>query len=130
APGLVIVAPRARFSFVAPPGWCWLAHLEDRDLRDQRRLDGGRLPTSWRALVAIALVPGLLAFHEIEAQVFVLPPGMANFAMWMLQKLHYLRDDEMAAGALWTLGLATGFVGAMALVWRFGCNIRGLPRNR
>lgn len=124
--GLVVLTHLARFAFVgALLGW-WLGASEPGDLRDAREIDGGStfmgwliacVRPRWTAAVGAAVAMAMLSLHEIESTVQVLPPGLDNLAQYLLDQLHYLRQDQLAAaGASMTaIGLAGAVVGGLLL---------------
>lgn len=118
---LVVLTHLARFAFIgALVGW-WLGASEPADLRDARELDGGSTfrgwalacaRPRWAAAVGAAVALAMLSLHEIESTVQVQPPGLDNLAQYLLDQLHYLRQDQLAAaGASMT---AAGLLGALA----------------
>ena len=126
---VVVLAHTARFAFVpALAGW-WLARTQTRTLRDLRRIDGADslvgwfrscFPTNaWVTLAAAAAV-AMLSIQEIEASIMVIPPGYHSLAEWMLQQLHALRQDDLAAGALFLTVLAVATAIVIAACLRFG----------
>lgn len=111
----VVGAHIARLGIVAGLLALWLSRTEPIEQHDARRIDGADSLTAWlRAggavrwlgLGACGAVMGVLSLHEIEATVFVLPPGTRNLAYQMLQLLHQGRDDSLAAGVLLLLAVA------------------------
>ncbi len=118
---IVVLAHLARFGFVPLlVGW-WVAHHEPPLLRDLRRLDGAVHPAAWfsavfRAkwphIVGVAVALVALSFHEIEATVFVQPPGPQALSQQLLASLHFARDDFLAAAVVNMLAL----VGLLGLV--------------
>lgn len=118
---LVVLTHLARFAFIgAIIGW-WLGASESADLRDARELDGGAtfrgwllacVRPRWAAALGAAVAMAMLSLHEIESTVQVQPPGLDNLAQFLLDQLHYLRQDQLAAaGASMT---AAGLLGAVA----------------
>jgi len=109
---IVILVHTARFAFIPVlVGW-WLAQTENRSLFDLSRIDGAETMVGWfRACylanawpaVAAAVAVAMLSFQEIEASIMVIPAGYGSMSEWMLQQLHYLRQDALAAGVLFML---------------------------
>jgi ABC-type Fe3+ transport system permease subunit len=124
---IVILVHTARFAFVpALVGW-WLARTENRSLVDLSRIDGAESVVGWlRACflanawptVAAAIVVAMLSFQEIEASIMVVPAGYGSMSGWMLQQLHYLRQDALAAGVVFML--IPALVGAVFVSWCLG----------
>ncbi|MBX3402555.1 MAG: hypothetical protein KF699_03985 [Phycisphaeraceae bacterium] len=118
---LVVLTHLARFAFVgAIIGW-WLGASEPADLRDARELDGGAtfrgwllacVRPRWAAVLGAAVAMAMLSLHEIESTVQVLPPGLDNLAQFLLDQLHYLRQDQLAAAG--ASMAAAGLLGAVA----------------
>ena len=120
------VAHLLRFGAVAAiVGW-WIAWAEPQALRDARQLFGG---TRWRAWLATsgrleagaiaggAIAIGLLSLHEIESAVMLMPPGEDMLSRRVLSMLHFLRDEELTATAIYLLVggiLCAGAAGAVA----------------
>jgi len=106
----VVLAHIARFGVLGAIGGWWLALSQPRELRDLRRLATGSTtirnwwilthPHSTVGILGIALMTGILSFHEIEAAIMVLPPGLESFPQRMLQLLHFQREDMLSAGVL------------------------------
>ena len=68
---------------------------------------------------------GLLSLYEIESSVIVQPPGVENLSRRLLSLLHFSRDEQLSAAAVWLVGMGlVPAVGAgVALAW-------GLSRRR
>ncbi len=135
--GGLVAAHTARFGAVAALlGW-FAGRAEPAILADARRMFGGGGLLAWGRTTGrlhagliggAAVAMAALSAHEIEAAVFVAPPGSAagaTFAQRMLGLLHYLRDDELCAAGLAVCAaglavslLAAGAMGAGAARWR------------
>jgi ABC-type Fe3+ transport system permease subunit len=112
----VILAHTARFGFVgALAGW-WLASMETPDERGARLMLGGDGAMAWwhlcvrprfGAVIGIGLAAAALSLHEIESTVFVQPPGPTSLAQYVLDKLHYNRNEDLCAASanLFLVGL-------------------------
>lgn len=110
---IMVIGLLARYGFVgALLGW-WLHRTDPADERDLRRLDGADTAGGWArvvlphqgpVLVGGAVVLGVLAFHEIEAAVFIAPPGSGRFAQRMLELLHFARMEDLGAGVVTVVG--------------------------
>ena len=115
----IVWAQVARLGGVgAVAGW-WLARVESPILRDARRLYAGDGIRAWWAssgraqavtAIGIFLAIALLSAHEIEATAVVGAPGTGTLAQRMLDKLHYLREEELkvAAACMMGVGLLAG----------------------
>lgn len=113
----VVLAHTARFGFLgALAGW-WLGSLETPDERGARLMLAGDSLRAWAALclrphigvvVGIALAGAALSLHEIESTVILQPPGPTSLAQYMLDKLHYNRNEDLCAAGvnLFAVGLA------------------------
>ena len=120
-PWIVVAAHVARYGYLAALlGW-WMHRSTPRDERELRLLDGAeRGRPWWRAagLPQLALLLGgclaaaVLSFHEIEASVFVEPPGHGRFSQVVLELLHYERRGDLAAAVVTVTG--AGLVVALA----------------
>jgi ABC-type spermidine/putrescine transport system permease subunit II len=111
-PGIVAVGHLARFGFVVVVLLVWVERTEARELAALRRIDGADGPRGWAvavlparapAIVAGAIVGAALSVHEIEAAVMLAPAGTDSLARRMLELLHFARERELAAGALFLL---------------------------
>ncbi len=123
---MVIATHAARFVFIAAIVGLWLGLSEPREQRAMRLVDGAGTLGGWLTacvrprmgvVMGIGLALGLLSLHEIESTVQVQPPGMDNLAQYLLDQLHYLRQDQLAAaGATMTgIGLAGAVVSGLML---------------
>jgi ABC-type Fe3+ transport system permease subunit len=118
--GLVVVTHLARFVFIAAlVGW-WLGASEPAELRGLRELDGAAtvrgwleacVRPRWGVVAGTGVALCLLSLHEIESTVQVQPPGLDNLAQYLLDQLHYLRQDQLAAAGATMTGI--GLVGAV-----------------
>ncbi|MFG0274441.1 MAG: hypothetical protein ACF8QF_05240 [Phycisphaerales bacterium] len=129
----VSLAHLARFGLVAVCIACAVQAAEPRELRDLRRLEAGAgLGAWWRtravahapALAGAAMAVALLSLHEIEAAVVLLPPGTDNLPRFLLNLLHYNREEELVAGMLVVAGGGLAFAllvaGVLGLSGRLG----------
>jgi ABC-type spermidine/putrescine transport system permease subunit II len=59
------------------------------------------------AVIGIGLAAAALSLHEIESTVFVQPPGPTSLAQYVLDKLHYNRNEDLCAASanLFLVGL-------------------------
>lgn len=139
-PMIVVLAHLARFGALAAAAGAWMARSEPRDLRDLRRLDGAEgLAGWWRAAVRgrAAVIPAtgaalaLLSLHEIEASIFVQPPGVGSLARTILTFLHFNQSEELSAAGIWLVGggLIVALSAAIAGARRFAPP-RLHPRNQ
>lgn len=123
---IVVLAHLARFMALGPLAAAVIDRLEPPGLRDLRGLEGGGgigdwcrtvLPRRWPVVLGVALAAACLSLHEIEAAVMVQPPGPGNLARFVLDALHYARQDDLAGAVLTLAALAgVGGVAAAALV--------------
>lgn len=118
---LVVVTHSVRFVFIAALIGLWLGASEPAEQRSLRQIDGGNTLRGWLAVcvrprwgtvAGTAIALGLLSLHEIESTVQVQPPGLDNLAQYLLDQLHYLRQDQLAAAGATMTGI--GLVGAVA----------------
>ena len=106
---VVVMAHAARFGFVGVlAGWL-LERAEGREAREARWLDGGDGLVGWwigagwpraRFVAGAALAMAALSFHEIESAVILQPAGTDSLARVLLDNLHYLRDQKIAAAVV------------------------------
>ncbi len=119
----VAMAHLTRFGFLAVcAGWL-LSRSEPAALRDLRLTES----SLWRAwlhgavrprlgvVLGVGLACGALSFSEIESSVMIQPPGLPSMARSLLEHLHYLRDQQVAAAAV-NLMLA-GLAVAVGAAW-------------
>lgn len=121
---VVVMAHAARFGFVGVlAGWL-LERAEGRATRESRWLDGGDGLKGWwlaaglpraRFVAGAALAMAALSFHEIESAVILQPAGTDSLARVLLDNLHYLRDQKIAAAVVNLMVAATGL--ALAAGW-------------
>lgn len=105
----VVFAHVARCGFVgAAAGW-WLAGLETTDERGARLMLAGNGVRGWAALclrpqiggiIGVGLAAMALSLHEIESTVIVQPPGPTTLAQYVLNQLHYNRNEELCAACV------------------------------
>ncbi len=120
----VILAHVARFGFVGVLAGWWMAGLETPDERGARVMLAGTGVRAWWTLcvkpqigvvIGVALAAGALSLHEIESTVLLQPPGPSSLAQYMLDKLHYNRNEELCAACVNVMGV--GIVLALAAGW-------------
>lgn len=106
---VVVLGHLARFGMLGVLVGLASARSDPPSLVDQRRLDAATTLRGWLAIdlprhapaiVASALAMAALSLHEIEATVMIQPPGTDSLARRLLELLHYLRSDDLAAGML------------------------------
>jgi len=116
------------FGFVAVVAAHLARRAEPGELEDLRRLEAGGGLRAWLGTRAMAQAPALLAagagmfllsLHEIESAVTLTPPGSDNLPRFLLNLLHYNRQEELTAGMLVVAGgglavalMAAGVIGA------------------
>jgi len=126
--GGVALAHLGRFGFVAVVAAHLARRAEPGELEDLRRLEAGGGLRAWLGTRAMAQAPALLAagagmfllsLHEIESAVTLTPPGSDNLPRFLLNLLHYNRQEELTAGMLVVAGgglavalMAAGVIGA------------------
>jgi ABC-type Fe3+ transport system permease subunit len=111
---IVVLTHVARFGAVGVLAAAWVARSEGWELAALRSLDGATgvvgwmktvPPASWAALVGAGVAMGLLSLHEIESAVIVHPVGMEVLSRHLLSLLHFSRDEDLSAAAVWLIGL-------------------------
>lgn len=110
----------SRFGFLALlTGW-WLAKQESMAGVALRRLDGAEgirawvatvVSERWPPVIGVGLALLALSLHEVEATVFVQPPGPQSLSQQLLSALHFARDDYLSAAVLNMMAFV-GVVGA------------------
>lgn len=113
----------ARFSAVGVVVGIWLAGRESEDERSSRVLMAGESLLGWwviRGRPALGVMAGVgcaaaaLSLHEIEAAVTLQAPGPTSVAQYLLEKLHYARDEQLCAACLNLLAIGLVLAGAAA----------------
>ena len=80
-------------------------------------------------IVGVGLAAMALSLHEIESTVVLQPPGPTTLAQYVLNQLHYNRNDELCAACVNVMGV--GVLLALAAGWLIGrAGSRGGARNR
>jgi len=121
---MVALAHVTRFGIVGVLGGLWLKTIEDKATLDLMHTDGVSTVRGWWQAsgvrlvgpwAAAALVAGVLSLHEIEAAVVVQPAGTLGLPQRLLNDLHQLRMEAMAAAAVWMLliGLCLATLGLL-----------------
>jgi hypothetical protein len=104
-----------------------MASLETPDERGARLMLAGDGVRAWAALclrpaagvvVGIALAGLALSLHEIESTIYVQPPGPSSLAQYILDKLHYNRDEDLCAACVNVLAVGTVLAGGAG--WLIG----------
>ncbi len=123
----VVLAHVARFGFVgAAAGW-WLAGLETTDERGARLMLAGSGLRGWAvlcmrpqigAMIGVGLAAMALSLHEIESTVIVQPPGPTTLAQYVLNQLHYNRNEELCAACVNIMGVGILLAGGAG--WLIG----------
>lgn len=122
-PGMLWLAHLARFGAFAALAGIMLARGEPQAQRLLRLNEGATTAWAfWRAVVrprwgtllGIGLTMAALSLQEIEAAVILQPPGMPSLPRVLLEQLHYLRDQQMAAASVNLITLT------MVLAWSAG----------
>ncbi|HVU62562.1 MAG TPA: hypothetical protein VHC70_01200 [Phycisphaerales bacterium] len=123
----VVLAHVARFGFIGVLAGWWMASLETPDERGARLMLAGDGVRAWAALclrpaagvvVGIALAGLALSLHEIESTIYVQPPGPSSLAQYILDKLHYNRDEDLCAACVNVLAVGTVLAGGAG--WLIG----------
>ena len=123
----VIFAHVARFGFVGMLAGWWLAGLETPDERGARLMLAGNGVRAWWTLcvkpqvgvvIGVGLAAGALSLHEIESTVLLQPPGPSSLAQYVLDRLHYNRNEELCAACVNVMGV--GIVLALGAGWLVG----------
>lgn len=118
-----VLAHLARFGWIGAVGGCLLVRLEHPSLRDLRRSEGGdsalgylrsRCVLDAPVLAAVGLCAAFLSMTEIEASVVVAVPGPGNLARQILNNLHFARNEELSASAVWIVASGLGVVLSVA----------------
>ncbi|MCB9845258.1 MAG: hypothetical protein H6811_04645 [Phycisphaeraceae bacterium] len=134
----LIVTHLARFSVIPAvvATLVWIGEGSDR--ARQRRLDGGDrprglvlldVPAQASILLGTAAAMASLSIHEIEASVLLTPPGSRAISQVLLSRLHYQRQDDLAAGVLLitTVGFAAALIAALAFGGTLGTRASRRP---
>lgn len=115
----------ARFGGVGVLVGLWLSRRESEDERAARELIAGDGLHAWWVIrgrpvlgiiVGVACAAAALSLHEIEAAVTLQAPGPTSVAQYLLDKLHYARDEQLCAACLNLLGIGVLLAGAAAVL--------------
>ena len=118
---IVSLVCAARFSLIAIAAMLLSGRTVHPQLAQMAASDGAsyvgayfrvRLPLCLPALFWAALATGLLSLTEIAATQMVQPKGMPSLSVTLLNKIHFGRDDEVIAMALYLM-LSVGVVVAL-----------------
>ncbi len=130
----VVLAHVARFGFVGVLAGWWLGGLETADERGARLLAAGDGLRGWAALClraqmgaifGVGLAAMALSLHEIESTVLLQQPGPTSLAQYVLDKLHYNRNEELCAACVNIMGMGIVLAGGAGwLVGRVGSRRR------
>lgn len=114
SPAIVGLTHLCRFGAVAALAGVWLARSEPLEVAALRAIDGATGPlgwakacpgSTWLVAAGTGVAMALLSLHEIESAVIVQPPGLENLARHLLSLLHFSRDEQLSAAAVWLIGL-------------------------
>lgn len=131
-PGGLVLGHVARFGGLAMVVGALAARAEPEGLRALRASEGAaglgawwRLCArpGWKTLAGIGLATAAMSMFEIEAGVMLQAPGTRSLARTLLEHLHTLRDQQLAAGAV--LLVSAGLVVALWAAWLVGPVLRG-----
>ncbi len=116
----------ARFGALGVLVGLWLVRRESEDERSARLLMAGDDLWGWWMLrgrraagvcVGVGCAAAALSMHEIEAAVTLQAPGPTSVAQYVLDKLHYARDEQLCAACLNLLSMGLVLAGvASALI--------------
>lgn len=122
--GPVISAHIARFAALSVlVGWI-LGSSESAQDRDARFMAAGQSLRGWwllrgwpsiMTLIGAGIAGAALSLHEIESTVQLQAAGTTSIAQYMLDRLHYARDEQLSAAGLNVLG--TGLLLAIISSW-------------
>ena len=137
SPGVVALAHLARFGFVGVAAGLALAGAEPAEQRAMRVLDGatgvwGWLRVQWAqtalGIGGAALCGFALSVGEIESTVILQPPGSESLARLMLERLHFLKDQDLAAAGV-TIALLTMAAGVVVAIVTRSIKLRSDARS-
>ncbi|MFN0010478.1 MAG: hypothetical protein ACKVS8_02415 [Phycisphaerales bacterium] len=123
----LVLGHSARFAGLAMVIGVLLARAEPRGLKELRASEGAAgfaawwrlcLLPGWKPLAGAGLAAMSLSMFEIEASVMLQAPGTGSLARTLLEHLHTLRDQQLAAGAVNLM--AIGLVLAAVSGWLVG----------
>ena len=131
-PAGLVLGHVARFGGLAMVAGVLAARAEPAGLRELRASEGAagfgawcRLCAvpGWSTLAGMGLAAAAMSMFEIEAGVMLQAPGTRSLARTLLEHLHTLRDQQLAAGAV--LLVSAGLLVAMVAALLVGPALRG-----
>jgi iron(III) transport system permease protein len=106
----------------------WFARRsESRELDDLAAIDGAsparawwhvHLPRHWPLPAAAGLMILLFGMTEVPATMILLPAGLPSFSQWLLNQMHYVRDQDVVIACLALVGAYLMLAGAAAAILR------------
>jgi ABC-type Fe3+ transport system permease subunit len=122
-----------RYSAIALIVIILLRTSQQRQLIEMARLDGAseyevflhiKLPQFWRPFIGIILLIFMLGISETALTGILLPAGVPNFAQFLLNQMHYARDQQVIAAC------SVLFMVFIVLAIIFVLLIRGITLSR
>jgi len=124
---IVSAGQAARFAGVGLVLLLLTQHGRARRLSEMASLDGAsrfetwrhvHLPQIWPVVVGTFIVVTMLSITELSATSVLLPAGLPNFAMRLLNQMHYARDQQVIASSLVLICLFVVLSGVVVLMLR------------
>ncbi len=110
---IVSLAQAVRFAGVALIILLFVRSARSRSLSDAAAVDGAsprqaflhvHLPRTWPAVAGAFVVVAMLSMTELAASKLLLPPGLPSFAMFLLNQMHSVRQQDVVAACLVLIG--------------------------
>lgn len=135
----LVWAHAARFCVVGVVVGVWLAQRESEDERSARVLMAGDGLWAWwtirgrptaGVIAGVGCAAAALSLHEIEAAVTLQAPGPTSVAQYLLDKLHYARDEQLCAACLNLLAMGLVLAGVAAALMSRAREVVRSPTTR
>lgn len=76
------------------------------------------LPRTWPVLAGAILLVVMFSMTEVSATMVLLPAGVPSFAQWMLNQMHYARDQHVIAACLVLVAAYVVLAGSVVMLLR------------
>ena len=128
-PWMVSAGHAASLSVLAVLMIGWVRSGQVREVTDLARLDGAGgwsglvhvwLPNLGPGILAAALLALMLSVTELSVTMVLLPAGVPNFAVQLLNQMHYARDQQVIVSCLLLIGSGAVVAGLVFGLVRLG----------
>jgi DNA-binding beta-propeller fold protein YncE/ABC-type molybdate transport system permease subunit len=124
---VVSAGQAAQFAGAALILFLLVRRSEHRQLSEMACSDGAspltawwyvHLPRYWPILVGSFILVLMLCMTELSATMVLLPAGVPSFAQWLLNQMHYVRDQHVIASCLMLVCLFVVLAAVFVLLMR------------